>query len=219
MGHVTGIILEHGGRFGGRAGWGFHLGHGSLQGGVEDLGFGEVLEGQAQSAKAGNADRAVSEQPAEKRLQNKYSLNVFQWQLACHASYEAGAVNQALVGQGDLAVHVRGQDDEEKQQRRKKGHRDEKEPENGKGGLLALGTKLADYFSHRVEKNEEWDCGKQKRHEQQSWQRENARMEAFLSQNFLIGMDVGEWVHGRGGVCGGFDFWIGAVSVSTKSAR
>jgi hypothetical protein len=75
------------------------------------LGFGEVLEGQAQSANAGNGDRAVSEQPAEERLQDEYCLDVFQGQFAGGAGYEAGAVNQALVGQGDLGVLIRQEDD------------------------------------------------------------------------------------------------------------
>jgi len=58
-GHVAGVVLRRGGWFGAGAGWGFCLGHGSLQGGLEDLGFGEVPEGQAQSANAGNGDRAI----------------------------------------------------------------------------------------------------------------------------------------------------------------
>src|ERR1035438_7734166 len=66
-GHVAGIILRCGGGLGAGAGWVFRLGHGSLQGGVEDLGFGEVLEGQGQSANAGNGDRGASEKTAEQR--------------------------------------------------------------------------------------------------------------------------------------------------------
>ena len=42
------------------------------------------------------------------------------------------------------------------------------------------------------------DCGKQECHEQHDGQGENARMEAFLSQDFLVGLEVGEWVHGFG---------------------
>jgi hypothetical protein len=36
--------------------------------------------------------------------------------------------------------------------------------------------------------------------EQHNGQRENGRVEAFLSQDFLVGMEVGEWVHGLSSV-------------------
>lgn len=53
-------ILGHRGELGVEAArWGFGLGHGSLQGGLEDLGFGEVLEGQTQSTNAGNGDGTI----------------------------------------------------------------------------------------------------------------------------------------------------------------
>ena len=105
--------MGHAGEFGGGASWGFRMGHGSLQGGLEDLGFGEVLEGQAQSANARNGDRTVSEKPAEERFQDEYGLDVFQGQFAAGAGYEAGAVNQALVGQGNLRVLIGQEDDDE----------------------------------------------------------------------------------------------------------
>ena len=113
MGHIAGIILGHGGKFGAAEGWGFRLGHGSLQGGLEDLGFGEILEGKAQSANAGNGDGTVPEKPSEERFQDEYSLDVFQGEFAGSAGYESSTVNETLVGQGDLGVPISQEDDDE----------------------------------------------------------------------------------------------------------
>jgi hypothetical protein len=84
---------------------------------VEDVGFPNESKWQAQTTKAGNGDGAVSEQPSEERLQYEHGLHIFQGQFSGRTREVAGAVDQALVSQGDLGVLVGEEDGDEEEER------------------------------------------------------------------------------------------------------
>ena len=87
-----------------------------------------------------------------------------------------------------MAAIVRGQYEEEEDQRREQVDENDEGPKHGESRVRSLRVELGKRVSQAVQEEEERDCRQQEGYGQENWEGENSRVKAFLPERFFLGL-------------------------------
>src|SRR2546427_1277323 len=89
-----------------------------------------------------------------------------------------------------MAAIVRGQYEEEEDQRREQVDENDEGPKHGERRVRSLRVELGKRVSQAVQEEEERDCRQQEGYGQENWEGENSRVKAFLPERFFLGLHM-----------------------------